>query len=285
VGDIATYWRQQQVLDTSQSSPWVNRFLPLPKDRPQALPPIRAFWQLMSWIQASPVAIVANLFQESRLIHALPPAESPRLPGVANLRSAQSAWKTGDEILEGLNHWFRSRIQILKNAALQPIASPPELLNASQAQQPWLTQDDLFSQNQPASGWIARLTSQFNPHPTMAPALPAGEPQPADLPNSLTQPDRTPRSPVRPSTRLPLASRLPATDSPPQPASGTLATVSTAAPEDLVAQPTWIEAEVRLVTYEKHPLERLLAWIDRSMSWIEHKAGDVWQWLRDRWSA
>lgn len=32
------------------------------------LPPMRLFWQLMAWVQTSPVAIAANLFQESTLV-------------------------------------------------------------------------------------------------------------------------------------------------------------------------------------------------------------------------
>jgi hypothetical protein len=64
-----------------------------------------------------------------------------------------------------------------------------------------------------------------------------------------------------------------------------LSTVETPTQEDLVSTPAWIEAEVKLVTYEKHPIEQLLAWIDRGMSWIEHRASHVLQWFRDRWSA
>jgi hypothetical protein len=70
-----------------------------------------------------------------------------------------------------------------------------------------------------------------------------------------------------------------------QPTVGTLTKVGSPDKEELVANPSWIEAEVRLVTYEKHPIERLLNWIDRSMSWVEHQVSHVWQWFRDRWSA
>ncbi|NES24198.1 MAG: hypothetical protein F6K41_36120, partial [Symploca sp. SIO3E6] len=35
--------------------------------QPRLLPPVKLFWQLMAWIQTSPVAIAANLFGESQL--------------------------------------------------------------------------------------------------------------------------------------------------------------------------------------------------------------------------
>lgn len=50
-----------------------RRFKPLPKlsaleDNPRVLAPVKLFWQLMAWVQTSPVAIAANLFQESTLV-------------------------------------------------------------------------------------------------------------------------------------------------------------------------------------------------------------------------
>jgi hypothetical protein len=37
-------------------------------DKPRVFLPVRLFWQLMGWVQTSPVAIAANLFQESTLV-------------------------------------------------------------------------------------------------------------------------------------------------------------------------------------------------------------------------
>ncbi|HEY9642727.1 MAG TPA: hypothetical protein V6C57_19725 [Coleofasciculaceae cyanobacterium] len=280
VGDIATYRRQQQVLSTSQASPLVDRFLPLPKDRPQALPPIRAFWQLMAWVQTSPVAIATNLFQESRLMSPAP-AELPRLPGTAALRSAQPTWKTGDEMLSSWSHWFRHRLQDFKNLTLQSAAQPPEKLLDAAATQPWLTKDDLFSQSQPVQGWIARLTAPRSLSTAMTQVPPSGELQNSDLLNPLTQIELAQRAQARQSARS-LLSQPPNRTA--QPSAGELITLGSPAQEELVANPTWIEAEVRLVTYEQHPIERLLGWIDRGLSWVEHQAAHVWQWLRDRWS-
>jgi hypothetical protein len=47
----------------------------------------------------------------------------------------------------------------------------------------------------------------------------------------------------------------------------------------LLEAETW-EAEVTGVTYETHPLEQLLKWLDSGMLWIEQKLADVWHWVR-----
>jgi hypothetical protein len=47
-----------------------------------------------------------------------------------------------------------------------------------------------------------------------------------------------------------------------------------------IATPTWIETEATLVGYVKHPLERLLAWLDTGMLWLEEVSTKILQWLR-----
>lgn len=42
----------------------------------------------------------------------------------------------------------------------------------------------------------------------------------------------------------------------------------------------YIETKATIVGYEKHPLERLLAWIDQQMLWLERRVINVWNWLR-----
>lgn len=53
------------------------------EENPRILPPVRLFWQLMAWVQTSPVAIAANLFQESTLVVTTSEQQrqiEPRLP-------------------------------------------------------------------------------------------------------------------------------------------------------------------------------------------------------------
>ncbi len=66
-GEVANYKRQRRLV---QKSHWqFTERVPMPtKDGYNILPPIRVFWQVMAWVQTSPVARATNLFGESRLI-------------------------------------------------------------------------------------------------------------------------------------------------------------------------------------------------------------------------
>jgi len=71
VADLRRQWRLAQ----EKASKVVNiRFSG--RDNPHVLPPVRVFWELMAWVQTSPVAIAANLFQESTLVPL--PSTEPR---------------------------------------------------------------------------------------------------------------------------------------------------------------------------------------------------------------
>ncbi len=43
--------------------------------------------------------------------------------------------------------------------------------------------------------------------------------------------------------------------------------------------PDWIETDATAMGYVKHPLEQLLAWLDRAMLWLEEILLKIWQWL------
>ncbi|MGB3615895.1 MAG: hypothetical protein WBA10_19020 [Elainellaceae cyanobacterium] len=62
--ELAKFWRAHQQVPLAHQSPTPR---PLPSDRDTMLPPVRAWWRLMAWMQTSPVAVSANLFQEARL--------------------------------------------------------------------------------------------------------------------------------------------------------------------------------------------------------------------------
>lgn len=90
VADLRRQWRLAQ----EKASKVVNiRFSG--RDNPHVLPPVRVFWELMAWVQTSPVAIAANLFQESTLVH-LPSTEPPEIipliqtPKLEQLQSASN---------------------------------------------------------------------------------------------------------------------------------------------------------------------------------------------------
>jgi hypothetical protein len=63
--EVANLRRQWRIAQASEHQ-FTQRLSGL--DQPRVFPPVRLFWNLMAWIQTSPVAIAANLFQESTLV-------------------------------------------------------------------------------------------------------------------------------------------------------------------------------------------------------------------------
>jgi hypothetical protein len=71
VWELADYWRsrrQTRLKPRSVQASLPTALPPLSPHQTHLLPPVRWFRQLMVWIQTSPVAIAANLFQESALL-------------------------------------------------------------------------------------------------------------------------------------------------------------------------------------------------------------------------
>jgi len=76
VWELANYYYDQRHLHLLQKP--FSRQLPPIVDREYLLPPVRAFWQFMGWMQRSPVAIATNLFQEATLLLASQQVQSSR---------------------------------------------------------------------------------------------------------------------------------------------------------------------------------------------------------------
>lgn len=66
--EVAMFGRYQRL---QQATRQVLFRLRPPTQTSSVLPPVRGFWQLMAWVQAGPVAIAANLFQEAALLPAV----------------------------------------------------------------------------------------------------------------------------------------------------------------------------------------------------------------------
>jgi hypothetical protein len=69
------------------------RMLPVPMPRETAALPVKAFYQLMAWVQTGPVAIAANLFQEAALAVYFPTGEphTPAAPPAAPANGSPAA--------------------------------------------------------------------------------------------------------------------------------------------------------------------------------------------------
>ncbi|MBD1808079.1 hypothetical protein H6F98_21865 [Microcoleus sp. FACHB-SPT15] len=72
VADLLRQWR----LAIASKSHTPQRLANL--DQPRVFLPVRLFWNLMAWVQSSPVAIAANVFQEATLVYH--PASQPSQP-------------------------------------------------------------------------------------------------------------------------------------------------------------------------------------------------------------
>ncbi len=81
------------------------------------------------------------------------------------------------------------------------------------------------------------------------------------------------------STLTTVFSQPPDSTPDPDPAAEALTTVQS---QDSELTNTWIEIEATFVGYEKHPLERLLEWLDRGMLWFEDWLMKLWNWLQQR---
>jgi hypothetical protein len=311
IWELADYYHQQKALGLQQPARLkalvVNNFLPLPVDRPNALLPIRVFYGLMAWVQTSPVAIAANLFQESQLasLHAAEISGSqsvqdvPQLQSASGgaLRSAELPWLSLKEIFQGLGDRTTSQkasfqkdspqepslplltrfVNWLKPGALdriQPGANRSITASHSQLKN---SRPDRLSQEAQQYPWltIEDLFGKIRTFQTQSNPSEDWELYDTAHANRLIRHQASPLKTADPSQPFSV---------PPTPSTATLSKVDNIAPveNDLALSITTIEAEVSLVTYVKHPLEQVLEWLDRGMLWIEERIAKVWEWWRDR---
>lgn len=300
VWEMADYWRQRQLSGNRRpvlQALRVNTFLPPPKEKPHALPPIRAFYHLMAWMQVSPVAMATNLFQESKLVGLLP--QQPELPAMPELRSAKPDWLSAEEGVGQLKAWLQTGVtQVSRQVAayfkgsggLATLDTRDTPGDTAEPAQPWLTMDDLFGhlnrppdrrQANPSSleqTWTEELQNQSAADGSTVGAggqLKSANPIAAFLTRRRRSEPAVPTvTTVQVETRtiVTQTAQTTAPAAPPPPTGGAIETSG------------WIEAEARLVAYEKHPLEQLLEWLDRGMLWLEKRLGQMLQWLRGKGS-
>lgn len=76
--EVADFLHQRRLVQSSRLQKATPRLSEL--DRPRVLWPVRLFWHIMAWVQTSPIAIAANLFQESTLVGDEAPGSRQILP-------------------------------------------------------------------------------------------------------------------------------------------------------------------------------------------------------------
>ena len=285
IWEMASYWHQRKIQPApekqAQLQGWTNTFLPLPKERTHLLPPIRSFRRLMTWVQLSPVAIAINLFQESRLVVPSAPDPSPNVP----LRSAQlprsrvnqaiqdllsnrspqsSAWLVWvRRQANGLTKFSQSLGGLLQSSMVLydplPKSEPEDFsveslpLSPPLPPKPWLNIGNFFGGNRVSdSSQIVKRRETGLQGTATGEAIAGRHPEAIAFFDSVSE----------------LTWRSPSTS----------AMAQSAESEGGIAS-TLLEAEVTEVSYEKHPLEQLLKWLDQGMLWIEQKLGQIWHWF------
>ncbi|TVQ64468.1 MAG: hypothetical protein EA366_01205 [Spirulina sp. DLM2.Bin59] len=242
---------------------------------PQIWPLWRRFWQLMRWVQQSPVAIATNLFGESRfvpppLLPPVVPVNLPPLPLPATLcqqldQSAIRLETQQEQFQEQWSAWlervsdrpaFPGTAQSLVQKAIAyffGIEGPKALPEAEPRldKQPWLHWEELPALASGLIKAVPKRRSLIDLDADMAIELYALNPPP---------PVVTPMRPVDPPPSLRRA--------------------SSQTPDH---QPDWLDVEAQPTGYERHWLEILLNGFDRFMAMLERGAIALWRWLTAGW--
>ncbi len=242
---------------------------------PQIWPLWRRFWQLMRWVQQSPVATTTNLFGEAGfgppLLPVVAPVNLPPLPLPVAIceqldQSAVRLEVRQDQIQRQWLAWvarvsdrpaFPGTAQALLQKAIAyffgiegpqtlPAAEPPTI------KQPWLHWEELPALTSGLIATVPRRRSLVDLDADMAIELYALNPPPAPVAPLMKSPDPPPtlnRSPAQ-------------------------------TPDH---QQDWLDVEAQPTGYERHWLEILLNGFDQIMAKVERGAIAFWRWLIRGW--
>lgn len=150
-----------------------------------------------------------------------------------------------------------------------PISLPDsQVLETSLDEDPWLSWEDLYSETPPNESIEAE-----NQRPdTLPPQLPGVAPVslPSKKNSGVTTVSSHPLS-LSAKTLNPLSQ-----------SAAHAVTQSSSEDYEIETAYDWIETEAKSVGYVKHPLERILEWLDKLILWVEETILKVWKWLRSR---
>ncbi len=315
IWQLARYWRRRRRFRLNQAP------LSLPDDRPTLLPPVRVFRQLMAWIQTSPVAIAANLFQETKLDAPTPsqidwfspsvplsafnpgnlmPRELPKSENLGAWFAALPKWAELEAIVWAAIHYFfgNEKNRIASASAQIPAAETllitevyGESLPTQQPQfrtktvqlaaQPPRSRQELTIRSRSIQHWIGGSW-----HRVTQAIVVFNQTRKAVLTGTESEEIIATQASHRTTSR---AEKIQVNHSA-QPlyrsSSGELATEPNPTPNakrsTLEHTPDWIETSVRHVEYVRSPLQKALSWIDSGISWIERKIVALWRWIRRR---
>ncbi len=268
----------------SVSSPSLTNF-PVSAEESRIWPEIeQRLRQLPTNVRETVQVAIAQFTPQSRFL-----AEIAQTPPVKALVKPARAWgqqlqervkqalaPTSDEQFS-LQAVIEAAIDYFFGGASSPVKlQPPTFTKSEEADDPWLSWDDLFADIAPdalpSSSPVASLAA--SPMPEMLPHVlnQSLQPQLKSLktPQVLTLSDSVTQTlPKEQSTRVTLATSQVASLYRTQ-ASDTLGEIST----------DWIETQAQSVGYVKHPLVKILEWLDGAIVWLEDRLVKLWKWLK-----
>ncbi|QZZ20886.1 hypothetical protein J5X98_27430 [Leptothermofonsia sichuanensis E412] len=225
----------------------------LASENPHLLLPVRLFRRLMGWVQTSPLAIAANLFQESSL---------PALTGTQPFASLPARFQVPALSLPVLPS-YNPLVRVLK------AVSSGEMFASARTPAFPFSPFSALSVSDAAQRIRNLLTSAIQalrvPH--------------SDL--SLPDSDRLTAQSFAPGSELELLqSAFPTSISLPV-QSGILSPVnSPSSPSSLESGlPDYLETDVISMDYVLSPLELVLRWVDRFLLWLEKGISILWNWV------
>lgn len=225
----------------------------LVSENPHLLLPVRLFRRLMGWVQTSPLAIAANLFQESSL---------PALTGTQPSASLPASFQVPALPLPVLPS-YNPLVRVLK------AVSSGEMFASARTPALPFSPFSALSVSDAAQRIRNLLTS----------AIQALQATHSDL--SLPDSDRLTAQSFAPASDLELLqSAFPTSISLPV-QSGILSPVnSPSSPSSLESGlPDYLETDVISMDYVLSPLELVLRWIDRFLLWLEKGISILWNWV------
>ena len=133
------------------------RFLPPLQTKTTVAPPVRLFRKLMGWMQTSPIAVSANMFQESALV---PLGSQHGIPGQSPISDTtpNPAIASGQPVASQLNFWqgLLQAVGLSAEPSTQASSDQPSAPQLSPNDQPRPNTNQWFDPNQQGSrgGWL-----------------------------------------------------------------------------------------------------------------------------------
>ena len=285
------------------------------QDSPNLIAPIRGFWQVMGWVQTSPLAVKINCFGESDLVQSVSfPQPSPEF--IHSLDFAIAQVEDYSIIpLSQATHSLVQQSQTLGKTVIQTWKNPHLSVKSAsaletgfdhyfyQVQSLIFAAIDYFFQDHQQTIHSEDIPEQFSGGiSTLTPASLADPRLTIDArTNNILSKFKKPKTRNHPIENNRIFQNIQvslnrfSTKTTPE----DMGLISATVPKPLTKtpgcvidfdqippdpssptyEPDWLEAQVTSTGYIKHPLEKILGWLDQIMVKVEEAIAKTWYWF------